>query len=277
MVSESFKILHVNVQSLSNKMINMEFLFEEERPHIASIVEHWCNSDKLQYLSINGYIQAASFCRETYIHGGAVIYARNDLQVKDVGISKFSVEKQFEFCGVKVTLREYSYCVISVYRVPDGDFFQFLERFTFVLHHCNKLADIIFVCGDLNVNYFNQSCTRKQLLDDLFYCFDLRVTSMEPTRVLTNVNNLTSVSKIDYILANTNINFKSKVFDGHFGDHRVLMLEHLTGVINVKKSVCVGQKCIASVFKQLGRLFIIHEFRQFIFTLRHCYVYFLHK
>lgn len=173
-------------------------------------------------MSINGHIQVASFCRKHYVHGGVVLYARTGLQVKDVEISKFSLEKQFEFCGV-MTLRSFSYCVISANRVPDGDFILFMDRLTFILQHCIKLADVLFLCGDLNINYLNQTCERKQFLDDLLYCFDLRVTSLEPTRVFTNVNNLKSTSKINYILTNTNIEFKSKVFDGHFGDHRVLL------------------------------------------------------
>lgn len=220
--------MHVNVQSICNKIVNLELLLAEERPSIVSIVEHWCSAEKLSSYCIYGYVQAASYCRLNYGHGGTVLLVRADLLVSDIGISKMSVEKQIEFCGVKVNNYGRKYCFISAYRVPDSDFDLFLERLSFVLQHCLKLADIIFLCGDLNINYLMSTCPRKQLLDDLLQCFDLRVTSSDPTRVYINVNNLKSVSKIDYILTNApSDSCNSRTFEGHLGDHKVIALDYI--------------------------------------------------
>lgn len=243
MMYHTFRILHVNVQSLSNKLDSLELLFEMERPLIASIVEHWCSSEKLQSMNIHGYVQVASFCRKDHIHGGVVIYVRADLQVADCGISHWSVEKQFEFCAVKVKIHDTRYCFISAYRVPNGDFHLFLEKLSFILQHSYKSAEVVFLCGDLNVNYLLGKCAQKLLLDDLLHCFDLRVTSLEPTRVHTNVNGLTTVSKVDYILTNASLNFcRTKVFDSHLGDHKVSMLEYSYGSViheNERESMLV--------------------------------------
>lgn len=60
-------------------------------------------------------------------------------------------------------------------------------------------------------------CSRKQLFDDILLCFNLKVTLTELTRIFTNANNVTSTSKIDYILTNDNSSsVQAKVFDGHF-------------------------------------------------------------
>ncbi|XP_045479783.1 uncharacterized protein LOC123684536 [Harmonia axyridis] len=104
--------------------------------------------------------------------------------------------------------------------------------------HCLKLADIIFLCGDLNINYLMSTCPRKQLLDDLLQCFDLRVTSSDPTRVYINVNNLKSVSKIDYILTNApSDSCNSRTFEGHLGDHKVIALDYVNESTSNAKTV----------------------------------------
>ncbi|XP_045462516.1 uncharacterized protein LOC123672463 [Harmonia axyridis] len=73
--------MHVNVQSICNKIVNLELLLAEERPSIVSIVEHWCSAEKLSSYCIYGYVQAASYCRLNYGHGGTVLLVRADLLV----------------------------------------------------------------------------------------------------------------------------------------------------------------------------------------------------
>lgn len=224
---ESFKIVHVNVQSLSNKIDNLQLLFAEEYPLFASVVEHWCTSDKLKSMSVRGYILAASFCRRRYLHGGTAIYTKIGMNGIDMDISKYSIEKIFEVCGVKVILHGIKYGVISAYRVPASDYSLFIDRLGFVLQHCNRLVDILFVCGDLNVNYLLPNNPQKQILDDLLVCFNLKVTSTEPTRIVTSINNLTTISKVDFILTNACSDcYESNVFEGHMGDHRVFTLDY---------------------------------------------------
>lgn len=184
-------------------------------------------SDKLNSMSLRGYILATSFCRGSYIHGGAAIYARIGLNVIDMDISKHSIEKNFEFCGIKVVFHGIKYGVISAYRVPTGNYSVFLERLYFILQQSFKQVDILFLCGDLNVNYLLLDNPQKQNLDDLLMCFNLKVTSTEPTRIVTNINQLTTISKIDYILTNAcSDSYVTNVFEGNMGDHKVLSLDY---------------------------------------------------
>lgn len=86
----------------------------------------------------------ASYCRQTHTHGGAAIYTREDIPVMVIGISEFSVEMIFEFCSVMTLQNDKKLYVISAYRVPDYDFCMFLDKLTFVLQRCTKLATTLF-------------------------------------------------------------------------------------------------------------------------------------
>lgn len=221
------RILHLNVQSIMNKIDNVSVLLSEKNPDIISVVEHWCKEECLEIVQFPGYKKVTSFCRSKRGHGGSVIFARNGMDVKVLKISKFSEEMVCESCAVRLNIGQHSVSIVSVYRPPMGDFESFLTKMSHIVQFCIDQVTSFFLCGDLNVNYLQVDSKRKQLLDDLFNCFQLKTTSLHPTRIFTNISGQKSCTKIDYIVTNVDLDAcETDVFPPHFGDHYGLLLDH---------------------------------------------------
>jgi hypothetical protein len=84
-------------------------------------------------------------------------------------------------------------------QIPTGNFTYFLRQLESILNKFNKTQTELIVCGDFNVNYFNDN-SRKFLLDYLLASFNLFSTVKFPTR---NCNN--SCTLIDNIYINNDI------------------------------------------------------------------------
>lgn len=210
----------------------LEVLFKEKKPDIVSIAEHWCSPENVEAMTIPGYVQAGSYCRSNRLHGGSLIYVKEDMPTKKLSLSRYSEEMVFEVCGTIVEAKDCKYVVLSIYRPCSGDFASFVKHFSFTLNHVSKLGEIMLVCGDLNVDILKDGCPNRTLFLDLLECYNLHFSSVNPTRVFRNVNGHTFKSKIDYIL--TNINFPTssvEVYEAHISDHRVLSLKFPVGFI----------------------------------------------
>lgn len=110
------------------------------------------------------------FCRPTREHGGSAIFARDEMEVKIIHINKFSEELVCECCAVKLKIGQHSIGVISAYRSPTGNFESFLIKMAHIAQCCIDQIQLLFLCGDLNVNYLQVNSRHKQLLDDYFNC-----------------------------------------------------------------------------------------------------------
>lgn len=64
-----------------------------------------------------------------------------------------------------------------------------LNLLEYVLTYCSTISNVIFLCGDLNIDYLSLS-KQSESLNDPFTCHNLLVTSRESTRVVTNKNRL---------------------------------------------------------------------------------------
>lgn len=90
----------------------------EEKPDLKAlcISETWLNSEKLQYLHINGFFIATSTCRENREGGGVCILLRNFIEYKErIDIKKMSVESIFEICGIELCNTNVVLIVVSSY------------------------------------------------------------------------------------------------------------------------------------------------------------------
>lgn len=84
----------------------------------------------------------------------------------------------------------------------------------------------MFGRGDFTIDHSTTLCSRKQLYDDK--CFNIGVTSTEPTRIFTFAHNVSTTFKINYILKNANSSsVQGQVFDVHLSDHKIITLDHV--------------------------------------------------
>lgn len=208
-------------------MIRLELLLIHEQPDILCISEHWCSTEKINYMSLQsqGYDIISHYCRTSHIHGGCIIYAKSDIRASPVKMDYISEEMCCEICAIWFVCNGRKICVISVYRPPSGSIENFLCRLSDVLELCSKLYAELFVCGDLNIDYLTDSHNKK-LLDEVLTSYNLKTTSMVPTRIFINKLGQISSTKVDYILSTVESEFcNSCVYDAHFSDHRVFNLE----------------------------------------------------
>lgn len=128
--------------------------------------------------SLGEYVVASSYCREDGERGGSLILLKPSLEYKRlIDIENLSVKNDCELSAVFV--RTYNVHVLSVYRIPAGQFDTFmgiLERALNRVSHGN-----IIIAGDFNV-WFGTDNDEAVSLSDLFDTFNLKRMIFEPTR-----------------------------------------------------------------------------------------------
>ncbi|KAK9871621.1 hypothetical protein WA026_013002 [Henosepilachna vigintioctopunctata] len=138
-----------------------------------------------------------------------MIYVKSGLQISPLDISRFSEEVHCEVCGIRVTTQNHI--------LYNG------------LEYCSARTDVMFLCGDLNVNYLDSCSNDRKLLSDLLGCFNLTVSSLLPTRVFLNSVGKTTSAKLDYVLTNAERDqFEVEVVEANLSDHKIIKLDLLS-------------------------------------------------
>ena len=221
---DNIKLFHLNVQSIKNKIDELELTLNDKKIDIACVTEHWLQSSDPKSLVIEGYEVLSYFSRNLHEHGGSLILVKQCLanMFKSYApVSSAAIEAHCEICGV--TFKDV--CIICCYRPGTGNVDVFLDLlFSVFSNVLGRYSKLIF-CGDLNIDYLTES-NNKQKLCDLFDSFGLTITTKEPTRICTNRNGATSISIIDYVVTNIeSVMYSCKIFNPHTSDHLAHLME----------------------------------------------------
>jgi hypothetical protein len=102
-----------------------------------------------------------------------------------IDFDKLSRENVSEACTVKIIINNTKLCILCLYRAQDGEISQFIEQFDCTLSYLvsNKMQTII--CGDTNINYFDENQKRMQL-QSLLDTYNQAQTIDFPTRIGPN-------------------------------------------------------------------------------------------
>jgi hypothetical protein len=86
LTSNELLIIHHNVQSLRNKLLELIVLLNTEfiDLDILCFSEHWLNDEEIRTLNIEHYKLVDNFSRISRSGGGSCIWIRKDLQVREV-------------------------------------------------------------------------------------------------------------------------------------------------------------------------------------------------
>jgi exonuclease III len=90
----------------------------QHAPQIICLTEHHCTKDALHNVTLGSYTLAASYCRETYTHGGVCIYVDKSIKFSSIALNQFSKEKDLEICAVKLNLSNCNIIVLCIYIDP---------------------------------------------------------------------------------------------------------------------------------------------------------------
>lgn len=230
--ASSLHVAHINVQSLKNKVNELEAFLIGQVPltEVLCITEHWLRSaQQVDSINLDCFSVASCFCRTQLRCGGSMIFVREGLNyVKLSHVDHLSVELHCEISAVRlVNLNVTVYCF---YRSPNGNFGTFLDILEQVLEAKESKGNII-ICGDFNVR-FNLGDSHSALLCDLLNCHGYKRTIEGGTRY----NNC-----LDNIFINFNHNsYRSGNLEALLSDHccQVLDISVESRVPNQEMKIC---------------------------------------
>jgi len=85
-------------------------------------------TEEIGNVNLGQYTLGATFCRQTYKHGGVCIYILKDIQFNTINLDQYNEEKDLEICALKLRLSSCNFTIICIYRSPTGNFTYFLNQ-----------------------------------------------------------------------------------------------------------------------------------------------------
>lgn len=205
-------ILHMNIQSITNKIDHLRLLLSETQVNFLCISEHWLTEACLNAVKFDDYSLVSYFCRDKS-HGGVAIFSKTHTTYKSIDLKSFSVPVHAEFCGCEVA---YSHTVlVALYRSSsNGDFSVFKHCLLNLLYHLNSKYKHIVIVGDFNIEFNRDTDQTRQLLN-ILNSYGLSHKINVPTRVTT-----TTASCLDNVITNIDDSrLKVSNFDPDISDH----------------------------------------------------------
>jgi hypothetical protein len=129
-----FAILHHNVQSLLNKLMEVKVLLNTTLHNIKALcfTEHWLSEDQLTLVEINNFKLVSTFCRKDCKNGGSCIFVTKQLDTREITfLNDLSCEKIFELAVVEIV--DFNWVLVCIYRSPHSDVGIFLEKLEIVV------------------------------------------------------------------------------------------------------------------------------------------------
>ena len=169
------------MQSIRNKINELEAILTESSVDFLCVSEHFLKFDEMESLNICDYKVSSSYCRKVSRGGGTLILTKPFLECRSMEkINSLSIEKQCEICCVFVPKQ--NLYIICVYRSPTvilsasedyGLFLSILEQSLNSLPTAN-----IILTGDFNTSFGSDSRECASLIDLLStYNFKQMITS----------------------------------------------------------------------------------------------------
>ena len=185
-----FSILHQNICEISKKTDELLNSLPPNAPQAICLTEHHLRAEELSNINLSQFTLGATFSRQTYCHGCVCIFVSKNIHFSTVNLDQYNKEKEIEICALKLHILSNSFTIICVYRSPTGNIHYFVNQLELILNKIYKTSTKIIVCGDYNVNYFNDDST-KHLSESLLASFRLFSTVKFPTRISNNSCTLT--------------------------------------------------------------------------------------
>jgi hypothetical protein len=116
---------HQNIRGLSNKTDELLSQWVSQSPHIFCLTEHHLNKAEITRTSINNFNLGAHYCRKSLKNGGIDIFVHQSLQYEPIDLEEFCIDQIIDVCAIKLYHSTDNICILTVYRVPTGNFLHF--------------------------------------------------------------------------------------------------------------------------------------------------------
>ena len=192
--NEYFTVFHQNIRGLRDKTSELLGSILPKLPHVVYLTEHHLREQEIENLSTAHCILGAKFCRQNLKQGGTGICVQESLAFTNIDLQNYCMEQDIETRAIKINLPTAFIYVICIYRSPTGNFALFIKSIDTILNQLYKPNMEIIVCGDININYLDEICNKRQQLDALLATYNLISTVRFPSRSLNG-----SISATDNI------------------------------------------------------------------------------
>jgi len=186
-------IFHQNIRGLGKKAGELLTHLHLDFPQVMCLTEHHVKCLQLEKFHIENYNLGAHYCRQQCEKGGVAIFVYNSLGFTNIDIAQHCKDQDIETCALKLSFGTRNICILALYRAPSGKFRTFLLQLDTVLQSLYTPRLHFIICGDIDINYLNESGNKNQL-DNLLLSYNL--TSI--INFLTRIQN-TSAAAIDNI------------------------------------------------------------------------------
>lgn len=224
---QPFTILQVNVQCMRNKITELEQVCDSKKVDAVCVSEHWLAKQEIELYVPQEYLPASFFCRSSKKNGGVGIFLKRGITFVPIDFSEFNEELDFEICGIN--LSEHNVIIVSIYRSPQGNINNFLEKFELAMKtKVLKKGISVVICGDFNIEFLSIQSHSSQVFSNLLKSLNLKATVRTPTHFN---------SCIDNILVNFSEDlFKNFDIDYELADHKLNFLSMFLSKSKVKKT-----------------------------------------
>jgi exonuclease III len=159
-----FKIFHQNIRGLKSKVDELSNSLFPDYPHIMCLTEHHLLDYEIDNLPIDHFKLGSKFCRHEFKIGGVCIFIHEDLEFFSILLDKHCKEKDIEVCAVKLNITSIKLIILAIYGSPLGNFTNFLKNLDSVLNTWYSNRTEFVICGDININYLENSKKRQQIV-----------------------------------------------------------------------------------------------------------------
>jgi len=104
----------------------------------------------------------AKYCRKSRKYGGVSIFVHETLLFSTAEFNEFCKDQDLEVCAVKLHI-SLVLCILCVYRPPAGKFTYPLSSLDSILNQLYTNSINIIICGDININYIDNTNNKLQL------------------------------------------------------------------------------------------------------------------
>jgi len=185
-----FQNLHQNIRELGKKAVEH---LHPDFPYVLCLTEYHLKYLQFEKFHIENYNLGAHYCRQLREKGGVAILFIIALSFSNIDMAQHCKEQDIEICALKLSFDTLNICILTLYKAPSRNFGSFLLKLNTVLQSLYTPKLHFIICGDININYLNESEKKNQLDKLLLSCNCISIINFL-TRVQT-----TSATAIDNI------------------------------------------------------------------------------
>ena len=215
----NIKIMHINAQSLVNKMDELKLIIEKcnsngLRFDILLICETFISDYNKHLCELDDYVLFERH-RNSKRGGGVAIYVHNSFVVEERSDLNIFIEGELESLFVEVKANNKQIILGELYRTPGSDLNSFLTNYESLLNNLCSENKMVVIGTDQNLDYLKVNM-HKNTAKFLNMNLDSGLVPMitRPTRITHS-----SCTLIDNLYTNINVDIKSAILLSDFSDH----------------------------------------------------------